>query len=111
MKAQGSNVVNGLTCLGNTITGMGPDGKILRDNEQTQEVWTGVTYGLASLMIFENMKEQGFITAEGVHDVIVDRGYWYRTPEAWDEAGAFRPSMYMRPGAIWAIDLALHPVY
>src|SRR5580692_1566193 len=93
------------------LNGMGPDGKILRDNEQTQEVWTGVTFGLASLMIFENMKEQGFITAEGVHDVIVDRGYWYRTPEAWDEAGAFRPSMYMRPGAIWAIDLALHPVY
>jgi non-lysosomal glucosylceramidase len=91
------------------LNGMGPDGAILKDNEQTEEVWGGVTYGLSSFLVLEGMKEEGFTTAHGVHEVIVDRGYWFRTPEAWNRAGEYRASMYMRLGAIWAIDLALHP--
>ncbi len=92
------------------VDGVTADGKLLEGNEQTHEVWTGVTYGVASFMIQEGMKDQGFTTAEGIHKVIVDRGYWFRTPEAWEADGSYRASMYMRPGAIWAIDLALHPV-
>lgn len=90
------------------LNGIGADGKLLEGNEQMHEVWTGVTYGLASFMIQEGMQSDGFTTAEGVHKTIVDRGYWFRTPEAWEASGEYRASMYMRPGAIWAIDLVLH---
>jgi hypothetical protein len=33
------------------------------------------------------------------------KGYWFRTPEAWDVNGNFRASMYMRPAAIWAMEM------
>jgi non-lysosomal glucosylceramidase len=32
---------------------------------------------------------------------------WFRTPEAYDETGDFRASIYLRPLAIWAIEDAL----
>jgi non-lysosomal glucosylceramidase len=91
------------------VNGIGANGELLEGNEQMHEVWTGVTYGLASFLIQEGMRDEGFETAEGIDKVIVDRGYWFRTPEAWDPDGSYRASIYMRPGAIWAIDWALHP--
>jgi hypothetical protein len=33
------------------------------------------------------------------------KGYWFRTPEAWDITGNYRASMYMRPAAIWAMEM------
>jgi hypothetical protein len=30
---------------------------------------------------------------------------WFRTPEAWDITGSYRASMYMRPAAIWAMEM------
>lgn len=35
------------------VNGMMPDGVVDSFAVQSEEVWTGVTYGLASLMIFE----------------------------------------------------------
>jgi non-lysosomal glucosylceramidase len=32
-----------------------------------------------------------------------EKGYFFRTPEGWDERGNFVGSMYMRPGAIWSL--------
>lgn len=94
------------------VNGMLPDGTVDRSSEQSQEVWSGVTYALASLMLSQGMVEEGFATAKGVYNVVWGngpeaRGYWFRTPEAWDAAGNFRASMYMRPQAIWAIQLAM----
>jgi non-lysosomal glucosylceramidase len=37
------------------------------------------------------------------------KGYWFRTPEAWDVTGNFRASMYMRPAAVWAMEMIPHP--
>lgn len=93
------------------VNGMLPDGTVDRSSEQSQEVWSGVTYALASLMLSQGMVEEAFVTARGVYNVVWSsspqgRGYWFRTPEAWDEGGNFRASMYMRPQAIWAIQLA-----
>ncbi|PYY02643.1 MAG: hypothetical protein DMG64_10890, partial [Acidobacteria bacterium] len=34
-----------------------------------------------------------------------DRGYFFRTPEAYDSRGLFRASMYMRPGSIWSMEM------
>jgi non-lysosomal glucosylceramidase len=88
--------------------GMAPDGSI-PDNEQAKEVWAGTTYGVAALMLSEGMKDEAYRTARGLYRVIYERkGYWFRTPEAWDVTGNFRASMYMRPAAIWGMEMT-HP--
>jgi non-lysosomal glucosylceramidase len=90
------------------VNGIGPDGALLRSNDQIEEVWTGTTFGLASHMIAEGLTAEGFATAKGVNNVVWrDRGYFFRTPEAYDIHGLFRASMYMRPGSIWSIEYAL----
>jgi non-lysosomal glucosylceramidase len=33
------------------------------------------------------------------------KGYWFRTPEAYEQDGMYRASMYMRPGSIWAMEM------
>lgn len=77
------------------------------NNEQVAEVWTGTTFGVASHMLSEGMREQAFHTAKGGYNVVWrDRGYWFRTPEAYDVRGLYRASMYSRPGAIWSMEEA-----
>jgi non-lysosomal glucosylceramidase len=89
------------------VNGISPDGSIVHSNEQVQEVWTGTTLGLAGLMLSEGMKDEAYRTAWGIYHVVYEtKGYWFRTPEAWDVTGNYRASMYMRPGAIWAMELA-----
>lgn len=88
------------------LNGIGADGKMMDENEQVGEVWTGATFSIASHMLSEGMREQGFRTAQGVYNVVWrDRGYFFRTPEAYDSRGLFRASMYMRPGAIWSMEM------
>jgi non-lysosomal glucosylceramidase len=86
--------------------GMYADGSIIRDNEQAPEVWVGTTFGFAALLLSEGMKDEAFHTAWGLYHVIYEKkGYWFRTPEAWDINGNFRASMYMRPAAVWAMEM------
>jgi non-lysosomal glucosylceramidase len=88
------------------VNGMAADGSIIRTNEQVQEVWGGTTFGLAALMLSEGMKDEAYRTAWGIYNVTYEKkGYWFRTPEAWDMSGNYRASMYMRPAAIWAIEM------
>jgi non-lysosomal glucosylceramidase len=90
------------------VNGMAPDGSliVLKDNEQVGEVWTGTTMGVAALMLSDGMKEQAFRALWGVyHTSYETKGYWFRTPEAWDITGNYRASMYMRPAAIWALEM------
>jgi non-lysosomal glucosylceramidase len=92
------------------VNGMSADGTIIRTNEQVKEVWTGTTFGLAALMLSEGMKDEGFRTAWGVYHVTYEtKGYWFRTPEAWEIEGNYRASMYMRPAAIWAMEMTAPP--
>jgi non-lysosomal glucosylceramidase len=89
------------------VNGIAPDGSIVQTNEQIQEVWTGTTLGLAALMLAEGLKTEAYRTAWGVYHVTYEtKGYWFRTPEAWDITGNYRASMYMRPGAIWGLEMA-----
>ena len=86
--------------------GMSADGSIIRDNEQAPEVWVGTTFGFAALLLSEGMKDEAYHTAWGLYHVIYEsKGYWFRTPEAWDIDGNFRASMYMRPAAVWAMEM------
>ena len=43
------------------------NGQIDKISVQSEEMWTGIVYGLASLMIAEGLIDQGFKTAEGVY--------------------------------------------
>lgn len=89
------------------VNGMGPKGEALDQNPQVSEVWTGATFGIASEMLYEGMRDEAYKTAGGVYKVVWrDRGYFFRTPEAYDEDGMYRASMYMRPGAIWSMEYA-----
>lgn len=90
--------VNGIAADGSLIT--------LKDNQQVDEVWTGTTMSVAALMFDEGMKDQAYKTIWGIyHTSYEDKGYWFRTPEAWDITGNYRASMYMRPAAIWAMEM------
>ena len=89
------------------VNGIGPHGEHLTQNPQVMEVWTGATFSVASEMIAEGLRDEAFKTAQGVYNVVWrDRGYFFRTPEAYDEDGMYRASMYMRPGAIWSMEYA-----
>jgi len=86
--------------------GMSADGTILLTNDQAPEVWVGTTEGFAALLLSEGMKDEAYHTAWGLYHVIYEsKGYWFRTPEAWDVNGNFRASMYMRPAAVWALEM------
>jgi non-lysosomal glucosylceramidase len=90
--------------------GMAADGSILTDNEQGEEVWAGTTFGFAGLLLSEGMKDEAYHTAWGIYHVSYEtKGYWFRTPEAWDVTGNFRASMYMRPAAVWALEMMPKP--
>jgi non-lysosomal glucosylceramidase len=92
------------------VNGIAPDGSLVKTNEQVQEVWTGTTLGLAALMLSEGMKDEAYKTAWGIyHTTYETKGYWFRTPEAWDITGNYRASMYMRPAAVWAMEMAKPP--
>jgi non-lysosomal glucosylceramidase len=91
------------------LNGMGADGQVFTDNEQIQEVWVGTTFGLCAEMIAEGLQQEAFSTAKGIYDVVYEKkGYWFRTPEAWGTNGMYRASMYMRPGAIWSMEMMGH---
>jgi non-lysosomal glucosylceramidase len=89
------------------VNGMRPDGSVDASSEQSQEVWPGVTYVLAALLLARGLDDAAWETALGAVRGTYERGLWFRTPEAYDEAGNFRASLYMRPLAIWAIEHAL----
>ncbi|HET7180680.1 MAG TPA: GH116 family glycosyl hydrolase, partial [Candidatus Limnocylindrales bacterium] len=101
------NVVDFGDGLLGAVNGMHPDGTVDESSEQSQEVWVGTTYALAALMIGRGLVDEGWETARGAARVTWERGLWFRTPEAYDAAGNYRPSLYVRPLAIWAIEEAL----
>jgi non-lysosomal glucosylceramidase len=89
------------------VNGMRLDGTVDESSEQSAEVWVGTTYALAAFMIGRGLVDEGWETARGAAAVTYERGFWFRTPEAYDRRGNFRASLYLRPLAIWAIESAL----
>uniref|UniRef100_A0A1L8E229 Non-lysosomal glucosylceramidase n=1 Tax=Nyssomyia neivai TaxID=330878 RepID=A0A1L8E229_9DIPT len=74
---------------------------------QSEEAWTGVTYGLAALMIHEGMFEEGFATAGGLYKTLSERiGMNFETPEALYAERYYRAIGYMRPLSIWGMQMA-----
>jgi non-lysosomal glucosylceramidase len=57
-------------------------------------------------MLSEGLREEAFRTTWGIYRVVYERyGYWFRTPEAWEIEGHYRASLYMRPAAVWAMEI------
>lgn len=91
---------------------------------QSREVWTGTTYALAAGMMSEalhrssdddqltqeerlELLQMASDTAQGIHDGGWQRfGYWFATPEGWEQNGNYRSLGYMRPLSIWAMQYA-----
>ncbi len=89
------------------VNGMRPNGEIDHTNMQSQEVWSGTSYGLAACLLQEGFEKECWRTAHGIVNMTYARmGYWFATPEAWDERGDYRALAYMRPLCIWAIQWA-----
>jgi len=85
--------------------GMTADGAILA-NSEAREVWVGTTFAYAGMLKSHGMDGDAWKTAWGLYHVIYEsKGYWFRTPEAWDITGNFRAGMYMRPIAVWALEI------
>jgi non-lysosomal glucosylceramidase len=89
------------------VNGVRPDGSVDRSSEQSPEVWVGTTYALAAFMLGRGLDDEAWQTARGAWNVTYNRGLWFRTPEAYDENGNYRASLYLRPLAIWAIEDAI----
>lgn len=88
------------------VNGMTPAGEILESSEQSREVWPGTTLGFASLLMSEGKTEEAYKSVWGLYRTIYEsKGYWFRTPEAWDITGNYRACMYMRPAAIWGMEM------
>ena len=90
------------------VNGIAPDGSLvkIKANEQVEEVWVGTTFSVAAFMLSDGLKDEAYRTAWGLyHTTYETKGYWFRTPEAWDITGNYRASMYMRPAAVWAMEL------
>ncbi|KAG4076220.1 hypothetical protein HA402_014769 [Bradysia odoriphaga] len=74
---------------------------------QSEEVWTGVTYGLAATMIQEGMIDEAFQTAGGLYKSMSEKfGMNFETPEAFYAEKYFRSISYMRPLSIWSMQTA-----
>lgn len=90
------------------VNGMRPDGQVDKSHIQSQEMWTGVAYALASLMLARGMDDKAWATAYGVYRLTYEiTGLWFRTPEAFDSEGNYRASLYQRALTIWAMETAL----
>ncbi|KAK3872278.1 hypothetical protein Pcinc_022635 [Petrolisthes cinctipes] len=86
------------------VNGMYPDGSVDRYTMQSEEMWVGVTYGLAATMIIQGMVEEGFKTAEGVYRTVYEKiGQGFETPEALYDVRKYRAIGYMRPLSIWSM--------
>jgi non-lysosomal glucosylceramidase len=92
------------------VNGMRPDGSVDTSSEQSAEVWPGTNYALAAFMLQRGMSAEAWATAWGVYNVTYNRGFWFRTPEAYDGEGNFRASLYMRPLSVWSMELAIRNV-
>ncbi|MBD1921952.1 bile acid beta-glucosidase [Microcoleus sp. FACHB-831] len=86
--------------------GVRPDGSPEKPNAtHPLEVWTGINFGIAALMVQMGMKDEAFQLTEAVVRQVYENGLQFRTPEAITAVGTFRASHYLRAMAIWAMYL------
>ncbi|KAG5667295.1 hypothetical protein PVAND_015281 [Polypedilum vanderplanki] len=74
---------------------------------QAEEIWTGVVFGLASCMIYEDMTEEAMTTVSGLYKMMTEKvGLAFETPEAMYAKNNYRSIGYMRPLSIYSMQTA-----
>ncbi|VDL90777.1 unnamed protein product [Schistocephalus solidus] len=95
------------------VNGVLPNGALETSNMQSEEFWVAINYCLGSLLMLEDMPEDGFeLTRVCFEHVYSQMGLHFQTPEAYTKDQTFRSLGYMRPLAFWSIHQALkltHP--
>lgn len=90
------------------VNGMTPEGLIETFTIQSEEMWAGVVYAYAALLLLHGMDEEAFRCAGGLYKLVYERiGLGFQTPEALYEKDCYRSIGYMRPLSIWSMQLAL----
>lgn len=73
--------------------------------------FAGGEMGAVSGVTADGTVDEAWRTAWGAQDVTYSRGFWFRTPEAYDAEGNFCAGIYLRPLlrplAIWALEYAI----
>jgi len=93
------------------VNGMSPDGAIDYSHIQSDEMWVGTSYALASFFVRRGEIAKGMEIAMGCYDACYNRmALQYQTPEALYEKRFYREIGYMRPLSIWAIYSALRQI-
>jgi len=91
------------------VNGMRPDGGLDKTGMQSMEIWIGTTFAVAAAMLQAGMKKEAFAAVKGIFNMIYeDYGLWFQTPEALSVDESTRAISYMRPLAIWAIQMELN---
>lgn len=87
------------------IPGEGDDeGCIDKTSMQSEEMWIGVSYALASTMIQEGMLKEAFEFSGEMYKTMTEQiGLAFETPEALYEKNIYRSIGYMRPLAIYSM--------
>lgn len=108
VKPMADHTGDGLGDIG-AINGVKEDGSFL-GTVQSDEVWTGSSYFLASLMYHAGLKEEALQTAWGVYYTTYENestAFWFNTPESWRVPSMAprpaRPEQYQRPRAVWEL--------
>jgi non-lysosomal glucosylceramidase len=90
--------------------GMGADGQLITNTEQTQEIWVGATFAVAATRLQEGLKDEAYKTAWGIYDVSYKKrgtGSGHRNPGT--SRGGIAAPMCMRPAAIWVMEMTQPP--
>jgi len=71
--------------------------------EQGNDVWVGVNFAFVAQLVQHGFKKEARKIIDVIYKQIYEKGFLFRTPESWDEDDQFIATMYMRPGAVWAL--------
>jgi len=87
------------------VNGVKPDGTVDKSCLHSQEVWPGVTYGLAAAMLQVGLTEEAFkMISDFIDNSYNNLGYIYQTPLSLNNFGHYRGSTNMLSSlSIWAL--------
>ncbi|CAJ0582793.1 unnamed protein product, partial [Mesorhabditis spiculigera] len=90
------------------VNGIRTNGRIDTSSIQSEEIWTGTAYSLATLHFLCGQLTEGLELCEGMHQNIWNTfGMQYQTPEAIFPANYYRAIGYLRPLSVWSTLAAL----
>lgn len=82
------------------------------DNRHAREMWTGITYGVASHLVLAGRHDAGLAQVEALDALVHETlPFAFSVPEGVSADGRFRGALYLRPLAVWAVEEALRQTH